>query len=275
VASDVQNKGEMDIFIICGALLTTILILSGCDRTPEGMVLVPEGKFIMGSEEVDTEGLAREFGMPVRNLYEDERPMRKMHLEGFYIDKYEVTNTQYKEFVEATGYHPPFKWKGRNFPEGKGEHPVINVTWFDANNYCTWADKRLPTEAEWEKAARGPYGNKYPWGGEYDEKKGNLNTGGTAPVGSYKSDKSYYGVYDMGGNVMEWVYGWYEPYPGNKLTNKEFGKGNRVLRGGIGGLPGHYIMNSIYARTSYRHNIFPSAFGDDGGLRCAKSIEDK
>ena len=220
--------------------LLTLLVLSSCAREKarpiEGMVYIPSGEFIMGSEDVDTEGLAKEFGERKVRYYEDEKPMRKIFLKGFYIDKYEVTNMEYKAFIAATGYPPP------------------------------------PT---WEKAARGPNGNKYPWGNEYDEKNANLNKGTTVPVGSYKIDKSYYGVYDMGGNVMEWVDDWYKPYPGNKTENKDFGETSRILRGGSGSVLGHYIIGKVYARSSFRHYYLPGGAGDDGGIRCAKSAETK
>jgi len=259
--------------------LLTLLVLSSCAREKarpiEGMVYIPSGEFIMGSEDVDTEGLAKEFGERKVRYYEDEKPMRKIFLKGFYIDKYEVTNMEYKAFIAATGYPPPPTWEKDMYPNGKANHPVNNVTWFDAHAYCTWAGKRLPIEEEWEKAARGPNGNKYPWGNEYDEKNANLNKGTTVPVGSYKIDKSYYGVYDMGGNVMEWVDDWYKPYPGNKTENKDFGETSRILRGGSGSVLGHYIIGKVYARSSFRHYYLPGGAGDDGGIRCAKSAETK
>ena len=251
------------------------LSLLSCSRekAPEipGMVYIPSGKFMMGSEEVDTEALGKEFGLRKGRYYEDEAPKRKVFLKGFYMDIYEVTNRQYKEFVEKTGYPPPQTWENGAYPEGEGDYPAANVTWHDANNYCGWVNKRLPTEEEWEKAARGPKGNIYPWGNEYDPKKANLETEKTAAVGSYQTDRSYYGVYDMGGNVMEWVDSWYERYPGNNLDNKDYGKQYKVLRGGVGGQSGHYVINKIYARGSNRNYYLPEGAGRDGGFRCAKS----
>lgn len=253
--------------IIC---LIILLVFVACDVAPDGMVRVKKGEFIMGSKDVDTSGLTKELGFRDKKLYEDERPERKVFLERFYIDKFEVTNKQYKVFIDAMEHRPPPHWKDNSFPEGMGEHPVVNTTWFDAYNYCKWAGKRLPKEEEWEKAARGPLGNSYPWGNSYEEKKANLNTGKTAPAGSYKSDRSYFGVYDMGGNVMEWTDTWYDAYPGNKLQDREFGRINKVLRGGIAGISGHYIMNRIFSRASFRHYVPPGVYGEDAGFRCAK-----
>lgn len=256
-------------------IVITVFLLFSCSRENapkiEGMVYIPSGEFIMGSEDVDTENIGKEFGFSRGRLYEDERPMRKLFLKGFYIGKYEITNRQYKTFIDATGYAFPETWEGGLYPAWQDAHPVNNVTWFDAHAYCRWAGKRLPAEEEWEKAARGPYGNKYPWGNEYDEKKANINKGDTVPVGSHETDKSYYGVYDMGGNVMEWADAWYEPYPGNKTEVKDFGKISRILRGGSGSVLGHYIMGRIYARSSFRHYYLPGGAGNDGGIRCAKS----
>jgi formylglycine-generating enzyme required for sulfatase activity len=255
------------IYILAG------LVLYSCERAPkiEGMVYIPSGEFIMGSEEVDTEGLGKEFGLRAGEFYADERPVRKVHLKGFYIDKYEVTNSEYKRFADATRYNSPVNWDGKNYPEGKGDHPVNNITWYDAHSYCNWAGKRLPTETEWEKAARGPDGTIYPWGDEYDKKMANLDTGETKPVGSYKKDKSYYGVYDMGGNVMEWVDSWYGPYPGNTADIKDYGEKHKVLRGGSGSVLGHYVMEKVFSRASFRSHYIPGGAGDDGGVRCAKS----
>ncbi len=266
-------KRIADVFFFMVA--AAVLLSCSKDRAPriEGMVYIPPGEFIMGSEEVDTEGLGKEFGLRKERYYEDETPMRRVFLEGYYIDTYEVTNAQYKKYLDETGYTPPPTWENGTFPDGEADHPVTYVTWYEAHAYCKWAGKRLPTEAEWEKAARGPDGNIYPWGNEYDEKKANLNTGEVKPVGSYPTDRSPYGVYDMAGNVMEWVEDWYEPYPGNTSKNKDFGRKYKVLRGGLGGMSGHYIMNKIFARGANRNYYLPDGAGDDGGFRCARSAE--
>ncbi|MBI5598608.1 MAG: SUMF1/EgtB/PvdO family nonheme iron enzyme [Deltaproteobacteria bacterium] len=240
----------------------------------KGMVYIPSGEFIMGSDEVDAQALGKEFGLRKGRFYEDESPRRKVSLDGFYMDIYEVTNRAYKEFVDATGYNAPGNRENRAYPPEAAEHPVTNVTWFDAHAFCQWAGKRLPTEEEWEKAYRGPNGNIYPWGTEFDIKKAVLDTESSAPVGSRQSDKSYYGVYDMAGNVMEWVDSWYGPYPGNTTENKDYGKNYRVLRGDAAGQDGHYMMNKISARGSNRNYYLPGGAADDGGFRCAKSLKE-
>ena len=258
-------------------LLIAVVVLSlaaSCSKAPSGMVYVSAGSFTMGSAEEDTEGLGKEFGVRGGELYSNERPVRELYLEGFYIDRFEVTNEGYRKFVGATGYRAPYRWIYNTYPTGTGDLPVVNVSWFDAHNYCMWAGKRLPREAEWEKAARGTGGRVYPWGDIYDETMGNLNTGKLTPVGTFKGDKSPYGVYDMAGNVMEWVGDWYGPYPGGEAKDIGSNLREKVLRGGLAGVvPGHYTMNVIYARTSTRMHIDPEVFADDTGFRCVKDLE--
>ena len=172
--------------------------------TPEGMVLIPAGEFQMGSEDEDADG--------------DERPVRTVHLDAFYMDKYEVTNAQYKVFVDANPqwqkdrinykFHAGtylYHWDGTNYPAGKADHPVVNVSWYAAMAYAAWAGKRLPTEAEWEYAARGGLaGKKYPWGNTLTHADANYDesVGDTTPIGRYAANG--YGLYDMAGNVAEW-----------------------------------------------------------------------
>ena len=151
--------------------------------------------------------------------------------------------------------------------------PVTGVTWFDANNYCTWAGKQLPSEAQWEKAARGEHGLEYPWGNEWNPDITNIgdNTDwpdGITPVGHYPQNKSPYGVYDLAGNVWEWVADWYDRYPGSSYEHNGFGTKNKVLRGGGGGI-GHYAL-SVFYRGAARSFAPPTTASGDIGFRCAK-----
>jgi formylglycine-generating enzyme required for sulfatase activity len=189
----------------------------------EGMTKIETGKFKMGHVSPDVI---------------DAGPEQVIELSTYYIDKYEVTNAQFKEFLEATDY----EWKGKlsiwpqgNMPEKIANHPVTYVSWKDARAYATWAGKRLPTEAEWERAARGGGGRKYPWGNKFDAAKCNIKQskiGETKLVGSYPDAASPYGCCDMAGNVAEWVEDWYDVYPNSNQTNADFGQSYKVLRGG-------------------------------------------
>jgi len=151
--------------------------------------------------------------------------------------------------------------------------PVAGVNWFDAREFCQWRSARLPSEAEWEKAARGAEGLEYPWGNDWNPKV--TNTGddgaweeGIAPVGSYPDNKSPFGIYDMSGNVWEWVNDWYEPYPDSTFKSELFGQKMRVIRGGGGGI-GHYAI-SYFFRGATRQYSEPEMESDDVGFRCAK-----
>jgi sulfatase modifying factor 1 len=183
------------------------------------MVLIPAGEFSMGS----------------MSGHDDEQPQRQVYLDGFQIDRFEVTNAQYRRFALATGARTPQNWYGLDIPPGQDDLPVIGVSWEEASAYCDWVSKRLPSEAEWEKACGGPAGFVYPWGNEWEA--GLANTGldqssqwpdtvediwllldpaavGTGypqpqPVGSYPQGASAYGALDMSGNAAEWVFDWY------------------------------------------------------------------
>ena len=292
----------------------------------DGMVVIPAGDFVMGSDKVEDDAKWR--GANALNpygfndkLYVDEHPAHKVTLPAFMMDKYEVNNIEYLNFTIATRHNPPSLWvdNGYNLNDRfldslplaylrqvaserfkvdadvtnmtrkeilaevleeqieRSVLPVTTVTWADADAYCRWAGKRLPTEAEWEKAARGPNGFEYPWGNEWDSKKINtMSENPEAPYssgGSYPGDKSIYGIYDMAANVSEWVADWYDAYPGAPPSdNKYFGKTQRVTRGGITS-SGHYDALSLMFRAAKRAHLPPESALIDLGFRCAKDAK--
>jgi formylglycine-generating enzyme required for sulfatase activity len=212
------------------------------------MALVPAGEFVMGSEKIP-----------------NERPAHKVLVKDFYMDKLEVTNRQYQLFCQAAGRQCPIHMTDNKIAAGREKHPVNNVSFFDAEAYCQWAGKRLPTEAEWEKAARGADARVYPWGSGWDQNLSNNRTSAredTLPVGSIPGGASPYGLLDMAGNVWEWTDGWYKSYPGAPVSFDETGK-SRVTRGGA------YFYSIELLRTSYRHPLPPDDASEHGGFRCA------
>jgi formylglycine-generating enzyme required for sulfatase activity len=243
------------------------------------MILIPAGSFLMGTNLEDTERQALEYGL-VRPWFVDEQPERRVMLPAFYLDRYEVTHVEYQAFALATGHRAPTGWAGGRHPAGLSRHPVVSVTWADADAYCRWAGKRLPTEAEWERAARGTEGRLYPWGNDFYADRGNI--GGvlhrTEVVGSYPTGKNPEGVYDLVGNVWEWTADWYGPYPGhpNPSAFDPEARPARVLRGTSWSEIGHFapeIQAAILAhnaRGSFRLYADPEGRLNDVGFRCAK-----
>jgi len=235
------------------------------DKDVASMVLVPAGEFTMGSNEGSSH----------------DKPEHKVFLDAYYMDMYEVTVGHYAKFLEATGMNPPPMWTTMDQPAYQN-HPVVNVDWQDANNYCRWAGKRLPTEAEWEKAARGTDGRIYPWGNDppdprranYGKEKWNKHAA-LLPAGQLKDGKSPYGIYDLAGNVWEWVSDWYDPdyYPTSPSRNPqgpESGK-YKVLRGGSWDFAPEDLRSSrrdlnIPSSTDYDS---PAYQNFNSGFRCA------
>jgi len=234
---------------------------------------------MMGTDAEDKEEKALELGIP-KPWFSDERPFHPVTLEPFYIDRFEVTQEAYAQWVQATRKRPPADWSGKRPLPGRERHPVVFVSWQGAKDFCTWKGKRLPTEAEWEKAARGNDGRIYPWGNTLDQNRSNIGglIGNTLPVGSYENGKSPYGVYDMIGNVWEWTSDWYQPYPGNTEESEEFGEKYKVLRGGswsgIGHFPGEEAEKILAHNSRVTFRLFSEPGGselNDVGFRCAKS----
>ena len=236
--------------------------------TPEEMALIPAGEFIMGSDSAEIETTIKNSGGKMK-WYSDEEPKRKINLPSFFIDIHKVTNTDYKKFDP-----------NHSFPSDRVKHPVVNIKWNKANEYCKWAGKRLPTEEEWEKAARGTDGRTYPWGNEFDklmcnsyesgwggiarvgqfaqETSGSTAFGGTTEVDKYKEGKSPYGLYDMAGNVWEWTDTWYD-------KEKEL----RVIKGGS------WLTPHINTRSAVRLGESPDMESNDYGFRCAKDYKEE
>ena len=245
------------------------------DTSTEGMVFIPAGKFQMGSNKGNF----------------DEKPVHTVYVDAFYMDAYEVTNAQYKEFVDSNPQwgkdQIPSKYHDGNYlkhwtgnSHGRGDHPVVYVSWYAAMAYAEWADKRLPTEAEWERAARGGLaGKKYPWGDSINSSNAAYNVGGTADVGTYLPNN--YGLYDMAGNVWEWCLDEYQedyykisPLRNpiarmNSLTNITSNftniKDKRVLRGGS------WTSNPRSLRVADRRGNFPTFTNSYFGFRCARN----
>jgi formylglycine-generating enzyme required for sulfatase activity/serine/threonine protein kinase len=219
---------------------------------PTGMVYIPGGTFQMGRDSGDAY----------------EGPVHTVTVKPFYLDKTEVTNKQYAEFVQATGYAPPTDWVNGSYKVGTGDLPVVNVEWKDARAYAEWAKKRLPKEEEWEFAARGTDGRLYPWGNEWVSgnaytKESKLTT--LQPVGSAANGASPFGVLDMSGNVWEWCEDNFRPYVGSTAEAKD--PTYKIIRGGSLG------DDKTKAMTTYRNWVPPEQRYEALGFRCARSVE--
>lgn len=243
------------------------------------MVLVPAGEFGMGGNTAEIVLACRRHYPDCRSMVPDVgETLIDISLDDFYIDKYEVSNGEYKICVDEGKCDLPLKTTSASHFNYYGnpefnDYPVIYVDWSMAKNYCEWRGVRLPTEAEWEKAARGTGGLKFPWGDEIDCTKANYVQGNsycvgdTAPVGSYPDGKSIYGVYNMAGNVWEWVssLGMSYPYDANDGREDPNASGLHILRGGS------WASYDFYLYTSYRGYYFPE-YGYSYGFRCAKDV---
>jgi len=237
---------------------------SAAQTPPEGMVLIPAGDFLMGTDQTDGTDNNQANNTPLSN--NDARPQHTATTKAFFLDKNDVTNAQYKAFCDETGITPPPQWKNGQFPEGQDNFPVTRVNWYEARAYATWAGKRLPTETEWEHAARGTDGRAYAWGGEWDDSKAAWN-GSPIAVGSKPAGASPYGALDMAGNVAQWTSSWFDAYAGSPVKQPDFGqKTLKVVRGG----PGYGGNNQ--AQTFYREVCKPDSRNMWVGFRCAKDI---
>jgi formylglycine-generating enzyme required for sulfatase activity len=217
------------------------------------MVLIPAGSYTVG-----------------RDLDDDlEKPAHKVDLKAFFIDMTEVTNFQYKEFVDATGYRQPKGWENGIYPVGRANWPVTEVSWDDAVKYAEWAKKRLPTEAEWEAAARGAEGRTYPWGNAWGEGLANVRSNSMSEVGQFKLGASPFGALDMIGNVWEWTADPPKLYPGSSASldnlSLDPNVSYRVIRGGA-------FDRKDPITASFRGYVDATKGYDKTGFRCVKDV---
>lgn len=230
------------------------------------MVLIPAGEFTMGDDD----------------HRDEEKPAHKLTLPAYYLDKFEVTNAEYKKFCDDTRRpYPPNPWFDSDYFNSKPNAPVLGATWYDAAAYAGWVGKRLPTEEEWEKAAswspRESRKRQWPWGDTAELGRANigLHAQSTSTGGRYTGDISAYGIHDMAGNVSEWVDAFFQPYAGNQVPNQAFGKQFRVIRGG------NFRNDLENGRTTHR-TFYAPEFEEEVlrnrsfviGFRCAISADD-
>ena len=270
--------------------------MSGAEESliPKDMVYVGQGPSIMGidKEQPSDSGkrqtaYARRMNTPwSAEAFNDEGPAHMVMLDSYLIDKYEVSNKEYGEFIRTANHPAPAYWDDPRL--NKPEQPVVGVNWYDAKAYCEFRGKRLPTEAEWEKAARGPQANLYPWGNAFDAAKVNYgkNHDATMPVDAYPEGVSYYGVYNMAGNVFEWVSDWYDPHYYGRLETmvNPSGPAKPVWMGGTGTYVdrltvgekrvirgGSWIAPESTVRATHRFWNHPlnNSYGVGLGFRCA------
>lgn len=241
------------------------------------MIVVPAGPFTMGTD-LDRADV-------------QDKPAHRVVLKAYSIDKYPVTNAQYARFVAATGHRPPLNWKNGRIPHGELLYPVTMVTWYDASAYAKWAHKRLPTEAEFEKAGRGSDGRRWPWGDKMEPDRLNTyyNVGSASKVGSFPRGASTYGVTDLAGNVDEWTADDFLPYAGSKAPHELFqgkvpvagtaqdremkiseqqvvNRNYKVLRGGS------WKSDPFSTSLFHRDYSFANYASDFYGFRCASDV---
>lgn len=233
------------------------LVVTSSPVNRMSLVFIPAGDFIMGST----------------SHYDDEEPVHSVYLDSYWIAKTQITNAQFAKCVKegVCTYSVSLKRNPRYTDPNYADHPVVYISWYQAQTYCLWSGGKLPTEAEWEKAARGPYGDEYAWGSEEPSKDIYLTNAhnkitDTTPVGLFVKGASYYGVMDMGGNVREWVSDWYDPTyylhsPQNNPKGPETGD-TKVLKGAS------YLDPYDYSRAASRLDHKPSSPGATRGFRC-------
>lgn len=265
--------------ISVGMMIFFLVLPSTCVSKEEAilgkMIYIPEGQFTLGSDDPELRSYFALLGGKAK-LQRPVGAARKVHVKGFYIDAHEVTNAQYKKLIDDAHHPPPGYWKDGTFPVGEENYPVHSVSWYDARAYAKWAGKRLPTEEEWEKAARGEDRRAFPWG---DQAKGTMaqsweaawgKAEGPQSIGKFKYDRSPYGMADMAGNLSEWTASTYE-YEGlvtEGRASEETSYGTEiVVKGGN--------WSFLIAEANISRKIFhpPDEISNGIGFRCVKDAQ--
>jgi sulfatase modifying factor 1 len=272
---------KVRVFAVVALFALTAQVPAQIGRDLRGMALIPGSTFEMGQDEADVPKLMKTFGVDRAELFQEEAPKHRVTVGSFYLDRTEVTNAEFSRFVEKNPEWqkdkiPPSlhngkylqQWNGKEFPAGQANHPVVFVSWYAANAYCAAQGKRLPTEAEWEYAARGGlYGKTFPWGDEMPDKS-RLNyaeSGFNAATAVGKYPANGYGLHDMAGNVWEYLADEWQKYPNKPAADADYlqVKTRRALRGGS------YGGGTVNVRVTYRDSHLPQNAGDHVGFRCA------
>jgi toxoflavin biosynthesis protein ToxD len=257
-------KGIIGLILL---LIAPLPPIAGLSVQPTEMITIAPGEFVMGSSEKDILWAAKTFFSESLDYYRDETPAHTVELPAYKIDITEVTVGQYRSYMAQTGVPAPKFMDNKRF--NQDHQPVVGVTWQEAADYCATMGKRLPTEAEWEKAARGIDRRYYPWGNKPDETRANVRGKKdsyrySAPVGRDQRGASPYGILDMAGNAWEWTADWYQPHPGNTHPNDFYGEQFRVIKGGS------WFSNMDLARIAVRGKSLPDRRHNYIGFRCAK-----
>ena len=244
------------------------------NRKSTKTVIIPQGAFIMGTDIEPFYGTAL---LNAEHAKLDEAPMHVRFLKAYAIEQYPVSNAEYAAFVQATKHPPPTHWKNGQFADEDADLPIVHVSWHDSNAYAQWAGKRLPTEAEWEKASRGPDGRIYPWGNTFVPEEpestdtSQILTTHLTPIGTRPATTSPYGIGETVGNVWEWTADWYQPYPDlkHKTPQQATDGKHKTLRGGSW-LEAREGTAERYFRCANRLHAPPDYKARNIGFRCAR-----
>ncbi len=259
-----QEQAKVEVFADSTTELNLSLVEADQDRSQ--MAAIPAGNYKIGIDQKRIKWITKHIGGTKKD-YTASVPKHTVNLKAYRIDKYEVTNSQYKKFIGATRHQAPQHWRGDTYRKNQGDYPVTHVSWNDAAAYCKWAGKRLPTEAEWEVAASGKKGLVFPWGRKFREAWTNTERErfrATTITGRYAKGTSKFDCYDMAGNVAEWTADTYKPYPGSTLSVADADQNLRIVRGGS------FKSKPFMTTTVYRNKLKVDGIYKDVGFRCAR-----